>query len=55
MRRRGLYKHLITGDVWWLLYELDGHVNVQSRATGKVERMPGVMFDLLYHWHRETT
>lgn len=53
MLRRGLYKSL-TGEIVWLLYELDGHVHVQNRTTGKAERIAHVLFVTFYEFHSET-
>jgi hypothetical protein len=53
MLRRGLYKSL-TGEIVWLLYEIDGYVHVQNRTTGKAERIARVLFVTLYEFHSET-
>lgn len=53
--RRGMYRELITGDLFWLLYELDGHVNVQHKRTGKVVRVEAKQFALFFQWHSEVT
>lgn len=53
MMRRGNYQHMLTGEVVWLLYELDGQVNFQHRSTGAVERLAVVLFTTLYQWHSE--
>lgn len=51
--RRGIYKELFTGNLYWLLYELDGKVHAQSRKTGEITSWPDALFAVMFTWHSE--
>lgn len=52
MLKRGLYKS-VTGELVWLMYELDGKVTYNVRSTGKTDSMPSELFTVFYVYHSE--
>ena len=53
MLKRGFYQELVSGKLFWLLYELDGRVHVRDESNGRV-RIDAALFRVLYTWQSES-